>query len=71
MALKVGDPWRSNVLNQAFVITGDQVQSLPGLGEWHAERFTGYPAKRRPDGRAALVALSAKPKDYRFDFVLV
>lgn len=67
--MKIGDIWKSQNINHEFVVDGGQ-ETWPGLQGWQKERFTGYRAKRKGDGRLSLAALTAKPKDYPYDYVL-
>ena len=67
--LAIGDVWRSASVNQVFVVDGGE-ETWPGLLGWSDQQFTGCRAKRKGDGRLSLVALTAKPKDYPYDYVL-
>lgn len=69
--MKTGDTWKSRVLNQEFEVISGEARMMPGSGRWAEERFAGHLAARYPDGCLALIALSAKPEDYPFDFVLL
>ena len=67
---KIGDVWKSNVVNHEFVVDGGE-ETWPGLQGWSKERFTGHRAKRKGDGRLCLAALTEKPDGYPYDFVLI
>jgi hypothetical protein len=67
--LTIGDIWKSKSINHEFVIDGGE-ETWPGLQGWSKEKFTGYRAKRKDDDRVSLVALTAKPNGYPYDYVL-
>lgn len=69
--MRIGDTWKSRVLNQEFEVLSDEARMVPGSGRWAGERFSGHLAARYPDGCLALIALSAKPEGYPFDFVFL
>lgn len=68
-ALKTGDTWQSKSVNHGFVVDGGE-ETWPGLHGWAKERFTGIRARRKGDGRLALICLTAKPPGYPYDYVL-
>jgi hypothetical protein len=66
----IGEVWKSKTLTGRFLVLSGP-ECVPGQGAWSRWVFVGHKAKRTSDGALALVALTKKPKDYPYDWVLI